>query len=201
MTAEAVPGRVNVGEYAGKEFLLNLDRAERAEFYKLLDEAPWEGKTASGHWQVRDLCGHMIDVTESYLERFAGARAGKEAPAALGLPVMAQKLDEGATRFRSLSKADAIARLKTASDKLFVLFDALDEQSLVRRDRAARLHGPAAGLLLRCLPVDRLLDPLVGHQGGPGPRRAAVRRGRGHVDPVHADRHPVHGRRASGRLV
>jgi uncharacterized protein (TIGR03083 family) len=129
MTAEAVPGRVNVGEYAGKEFLLNLDRAERAEFYKLLDEAPWEGKTASGHWQVRDLCGHMIDVTESYLERFAGARAGKDAPPALGLPIMAQKLDEGATRFRSLSKADAIARLKTASDKMFVLFDALDEQA------------------------------------------------------------------------
>jgi uncharacterized protein (TIGR03083 family) len=129
MSADTVPGRVNVGEYAGKEFLLNLDRAERAEFYKLLDEAPWEGKTASGHWQVRDLCGHLIDVTESYLERFAGARAGKEAPPALGLPIMAQKLDEGATRFRSLSKADAIARLKTASDKLFVLFDGLDEQA------------------------------------------------------------------------
>jgi hypothetical protein len=55
--------RVNVMEHSGKEFLLNLDRAERAEFYKLLDEAPWEGPTASGHWQVRDLCGHMIDVT------------------------------------------------------------------------------------------------------------------------------------------
>src|SRR3984893_4948859 len=95
MTHETVPGRVNVGEYAGKQFLLNLDRAERADFYKLLDEAPWEGKTASGHWQVRDLCGHLIDVTEGYLERFALARAGKEAPAALGLLGMAQKLDEG----------------------------------------------------------------------------------------------------------
>jgi len=129
MTTEAMPGRVNVGEFAGKEFLLNLDRAERAEFYKLLDEAPWEGKTASGHWQVRDLCGHMIDVTEGYLDRFALARAGKEAPAPLGLPGMATKLDEGATRFRSLSKADALARLKTASDKMFDIFDALNEQS------------------------------------------------------------------------
>jgi uncharacterized protein (TIGR03083 family) len=129
MTTETLPDRVNVGEFAGKQFLLNLDRAERGEFYKLLDEAPWEGKTASGHWQVRDLCGHMIDVTEGYLDRFALARAGTEAPAALGLPVMAQKLDEGATRFRSLSKADAIARLKTASDKMFELFDALDEKS------------------------------------------------------------------------
>src|SRR5437660_1185603 len=110
---------VNVGEFAGKEFLLNLDRTERAEFYKLLDEAPWEGKTASGHWQVRDLCGHMIDVTESYLERFGMERAGQEAPPPLGLPIMASKLDEGAQRFRSLSKEQAITRLKTASDKMF----------------------------------------------------------------------------------
>jgi hypothetical protein len=42
---------------------------------------------------------------------------------------MAQKLDEGAQRFRSLSKTDALARLKTASDKMFALFDALDAQS------------------------------------------------------------------------
>src|SRR3982074_3136138 len=128
MTTETVPGRVNVGEFSGKAFLLNLDRAERAEFYKLLDEAPWEGKTASGHWQGRDLCGSFIDVTVAYLDRSPIARAGKEAPAALGLPIMAQKLDEGAQRFRSLSKADAIARLKGSSDKMFALFDALDEQ-------------------------------------------------------------------------
>jgi len=126
--ATDTPSRVNVMEYGGKEFLLNLDRDERAQFYTLLDEAPWEGPTASGHWQVRDLCGHMIDVTEGYLERFAMARGGQEAPAPLGLRIMAQKLDEGATRFRALSKDEAIARLKTASDKLFEIFDGLNEQ-------------------------------------------------------------------------
>jgi uncharacterized protein (TIGR03083 family) len=129
MATETMPERVNVGEFAGKKFLLDLDRAERAEFYKLLDEAPWDGKTASGHWQTRDLCGHLIDVTESYLDRFALARAGKDAPAPLGLPGMAKKLDEGATSFRSLSKPEAIARLKTASDKMFEIFEGLDEKS------------------------------------------------------------------------
>jgi uncharacterized protein (TIGR03083 family) len=128
MATDTTPSRVNVTEYAGKQFLLDLDRAERAEFYKLLDEAPWEGSTASGHWQVRDLCGHMIDVTEGYLERFAAARSGQPLPEPLGLRIMAQKLDEGATRFRTLSKADAIQRLKTASNQLFDIFDALDEQ-------------------------------------------------------------------------
>ena len=126
--ATGTSSRVNVMEYAGKQFLLDLDRVERAEFYKLLDEAPWEGATASGHWQVRDLCGHLIDVIESYLDRFALTRAGNEAPPALGLPIMASKLDEGATRFRTLSKDHAIDRLKGSSDKLFEIFDALDEK-------------------------------------------------------------------------
>ncbi|MBV9328517.1 MAG: maleylpyruvate isomerase N-terminal domain-containing protein [Chloroflexi bacterium] len=128
MATGTTRSRVNVMDYSGKEFLLNLDRAERAEFYKLLDEAPWEGATASGHWQVRDLCGHLIDVTEGYLERFAMERAGQEAPAPLGLTIMASRLDEHAQAFRALSKEQAITRLKTASDKLFEIFDALDEK-------------------------------------------------------------------------
>jgi uncharacterized protein (TIGR03083 family) len=127
--ATNTPARVNVMDYSGKEFLLNLDRSERASFYALLDEAPWEGPTASGHWQVRDVCGHLMDVTEGYLARFALARGGQEAPAPLGLPIMAEKLDEGALRFRSLTKEQAIARLKSASDQLFEIFDGLDQQS------------------------------------------------------------------------
>lgn len=134
--------RVNVMEHSGKEFLLNLDRAERGEFYKLLDEAPWEGPTASGHWQVRDLCGHMIDVTEGYLERFSMARTGQEAPAALGLPVMAGMLDEAAQSFRSLSKDQAITRLKTASDKLFEIFDGLDDKQWSGEIVTHKFMGP-----------------------------------------------------------
>jgi uncharacterized protein (TIGR03083 family) len=142
VATETSGSRVNVFEHSGKEFLLNLDRAERAEFYKLLDEAPWEGPTASGHWQVRDLCGHMIDVTEGYLERFAMARSGQEAPAALGLPIMASMLDEAAQSFRSLSKEQAIARLKTASDKLFEIFDALDDKQWSGEIVAHKYMGP-----------------------------------------------------------
>jgi len=142
VATETTRSRVNVFEHSGKEFLLNLDRAERAEFYKLLDEAPWEGPTASGHWQVRDLCGHMIDVTEGYLERFAMARSGQQAPDALGLTIMASKLDEAAQSFRSLSKEQAIARLKTASDKLFEIFDALDDKQWSGEIVAHTYMGP-----------------------------------------------------------
>lgn len=140
--ATETPSRVNVMEYSGKEFLLNLDRAERAVFYQLLEEAPWEGATASGHWQVRDLCGHMIDVTEGYLDRFDAARTGRQVPDALGLPIMASMLDEAATSFRSLSKEQAITRLKTASDKLYEIFDALDEKSWAGEIIPHKYMGP-----------------------------------------------------------
>jgi uncharacterized protein (TIGR03083 family) len=142
MATEITPSRVNVMEYSGKQFLLDVDRRERSEFYKLLDEAPWEGSTASGHWQVRDLCGHMIDVTEGYLERWDMARSDTEAPAPLGLPIMASVLDEGATRFRTLSKEDALTRLKTASDKMFAIFDALDEKQWAGEIVNHKFMGP-----------------------------------------------------------
>src|ERR687885_654872 len=99
MTIETAPKRLNVMDYSSEPELLRVVKAERQSFYDLIDqvgESGWQGKTASGEWQVRDLVGHMIDVTESYLERFALARAGQAAPSPLGLPIMAQKLDEGA---------------------------------------------------------------------------------------------------------
>ena len=167
--------------------------------YKLLDEAPWEGKTASGHWQTRDLCGHLIDVTEGYLDRFALARAGQGAPAPLGLPGMAQKLDEGATRFRSLSKDQAIARLQSSSDKLFEIFDALDEQSWSGEIVPHVFMGPLPAYFFAAF---QLLDYSI-HSWDikvrARPRRAAVGRRRDHADPVHADRDPVHRRRAARR--
>ena len=47
MAVETPRSRVNVMDHSGKEFLLNLDRAEREQFYRLLDETPWEGPTAA----------------------------------------------------------------------------------------------------------------------------------------------------------
>jgi uncharacterized protein (TIGR03083 family) len=131
MTLETAPKRLNVMDYSTKPELLRVVKAERQGFYDLVDEvgeSGWEGKTASGEWQVRDLVGHMIDVTESYLERFALAREGKPFPEAVGLKPMAAKLDEGARRFRGLSRQEAIARLKRASDSMFDIFERLDER-------------------------------------------------------------------------
>jgi uncharacterized protein (TIGR03083 family) len=130
MTTEAKPSRVNVMEYAGKDHLLDTVRGERATFFGLIDDpsVPWDGPTACSEWLVRDVAAHLLDVTEGYLDRFELARAGRPFPDARGMRVMAQALDDGAKSFRSLSRADLVARLKSSSARLFEIFDALNEQ-------------------------------------------------------------------------
>ena len=112
--------------YAGKALLLQTIRAEAEEFLTLAGVTDnWEAPTASGHWQVRDLIGHLVDVTEGYLEAFELARSGGAAPEPLGLRIMAQRLDERATAFRSEPQADMMQRLRSDLDKMLGVFEAL----------------------------------------------------------------------------
>jgi uncharacterized protein (TIGR03083 family) len=113
--------------YGGKKTVLDVVRRERQAFYDIIDNpANWQVETRCEGWQVRDIVGHMIDVTEAYLSRWEMAR--KKQPAnAVGTGVMGHDLNEGALKFRSLSREEAIKRLKTASDKMMQIFDALTE--------------------------------------------------------------------------
>jgi uncharacterized protein (TIGR03083 family) len=116
---------INPMDYSAKDLVLDVVRTERGKFYQIIDvPGNWEAATRSGHWQVRDLVGHMIDVTEGYLTRWDMARRG-ETPEALGLLVMAQELDRVALSFRNLPREESIARLKTASDRLMAILDSL----------------------------------------------------------------------------
>lgn len=116
---------INPMDYSAKDTVLDVVRTERAKFYAIIDDPKnWEAPTRSGHWEVRDLVGHMIDVTEGYLTRWDMARRGDPA-SALGLPVMAQELDRVALTFRNLPREEAIPRLKASSDRLLTIFDSL----------------------------------------------------------------------------
>jgi uncharacterized protein (TIGR03083 family) len=118
---------LNTMSYEAKPVLLDVVRAERQAFYDLIDDpANWEVQTRCTEWEVRDIVGHMIDVTEGYLARWEVARKGESADAA-GLPAMGEMLDDRAKTFRSLSRDEAIARLKRASDEMLATFDALTE--------------------------------------------------------------------------
>lgn len=131
MSVAVRPARVNTFAPEGKDHLLHVVRKEREDFYDVIDKTDdetWKTQTACTEWEVRDVVGHLLDVTEGYLERFAIARNKEAAPDALGLPGMAKLLDSGAKRFRELPRAQAIARLKQSSDKLFKIFDALSPE-------------------------------------------------------------------------
>src|SRR5574342_446285 len=109
----------NAMTYDAKDNLLLIVR-DQAEGMFALAEAPgaWEAPTACPQWQVRDIIGHLIDVTESYFVGFDAARGGHAAPDALGVRVMQDLLDEGAKSQRSLGQAEAMDRVRTDFAKL-----------------------------------------------------------------------------------
>jgi uncharacterized protein (TIGR03083 family) len=128
MSVELRPARVNTMAPEGKDHLLRVVRKERQDFYDVIDSTDdntWKTPTACTEWEIRDVVGHLVDVTEGYIERIGVARAKETFPDALGLPGMARMLDQGAKRFRSSSRTQMIARLKESSKKLFEIFDGL----------------------------------------------------------------------------
>jgi uncharacterized protein (TIGR03083 family) len=116
---------INSMDYSAKDLVLDVVKTERGKFYAIIDDPKnWEAPTRSGHWEVRDLVGHMIDVTEGYLTRWDMARRGDPATP-LGLPVMAQELDRVALTYRNIPREEAIDRLKASSDRLMAIFEKL----------------------------------------------------------------------------
>lgn len=112
--------------YEAKDNLLRVVRREAERMFALA-EAPgaWEAPTACPQWRVNDIIGHIIDVTESYFIGFDAARGGTAAPEPLGLRPMAHLLDEGARNHRSLSKMEALDRLRADFAKFMEMCEAL----------------------------------------------------------------------------
>src|SRR5438270_1356143 len=116
---------VNPMDYSGKDTVLDVVRTERANFYNIIDNPDnWYVQTRCSEWEVRDIVGHMIDVTEGYLTAWEMARKGDPGEP-LGLLIMSSRLNEHAQAFRGLPREEAISRLKRDSDEMFVIFDAL----------------------------------------------------------------------------
>jgi uncharacterized protein (TIGR03083 family) len=142
--------------YASKD---NLLRVIREEAERLLNYAGspdnWEAPTASGHWQVRDIIGHMVDVTEGYLTAFPIARSGGEAPAPLGLRVMAERLDEHAQAFRSVPQGELLQRLRSDFNQMMAVFEGLSADDWMGLTPPHPYMGPIPAFLY---PVFHLVD-------------------------------------------
>src|SRR6202521_6446397 len=101
MSFEVRPARVNTMAPEGKDHLLRVVRKERQNFYDLIDstdDATWKTPTASTEREIRDQVGHLVDVTEGYLDRFALARAKQPFPEPLGFARTGGVLRTGAQR-------------------------------------------------------------------------------------------------------
>jgi uncharacterized protein (TIGR03083 family) len=161
MSVEVRPARVNTMAPEGKDHLLRVVRKERQGFYDLIDstnDETWKTPTACTEWEVRDQVGHLVDVTEGYLERFAMARSKQPAPDALGLPDMAKMLDQDAKRFRSVPRAQLITRLKESSNKLYEIFDALTPEQWTSELIPHKYMGPLPTMIY---PAFQLIDYAV----------------------------------------
>lgn len=119
----------NSMDYSAKATVLDVLHTEHANFFALVNNpANWTVQTRCTDWEVRDMVGHMIDVTEGYLAGWEKARRGESAEA-LGLLVMSERLNEHAQALRSLTREEAIARLKAVSESMLTIFDALDAEA------------------------------------------------------------------------
>ena len=128
-TQEVNRAELDATNPASKEKLLQAVREEAERMFALASVPEnWETGTPCGHWQVRDIIAHMVDVTEGYLKAFQIAREGGEAPPPWGLLAMSEKLDEHALALRSVPQDQLLGRLKGDFDQMMAVFDGLSAE-------------------------------------------------------------------------
>lgn len=106
------------------------------------DPATWEAPTRAGHWQVRDVIGHLVDTTEAYFRSFDAARGAGTVPDPLGLPDMAKYVDAGATDLRSVPQTELLERLRADRDRMLGIAGELSDQEWAELMVPHKYMGP-----------------------------------------------------------
>jgi uncharacterized protein (TIGR03083 family) len=115
--------------YAAKDNLLRIVRDEAEEFFELAEKPEnWQMPTASGHWQVRDLVGHLIDTTEGYINRFDTTRGGGTAEGIAPLTEMSMNANKFALEFRAKPREELLSRLHDAFEHAQKMFQEVGEE-------------------------------------------------------------------------
>jgi uncharacterized protein (TIGR03083 family) len=118
----------NAMTFEGKDTILRVVRSEAEQFFAMVDsDEVWQAPTGAGHWEVRDVVGHIVDTTEGYFVAFDAARAGGVVDPAYGLPGMAARVDAQAQGFRGESRTALLERLRADFAKMMEIFDGLTE--------------------------------------------------------------------------
>jgi uncharacterized protein (TIGR03083 family) len=146
----------NVMNFGNRDRLLEAIGDQAEEFFQLASNPEnWEAPTASGHWQVRDIVGHIVDVTEGYLEAFDTARAGRDAPPPLGLRAMSELADRNAQSFRNEPQDTMVGRLRTDYEQMMEVFQSLTEDDWIGLMVPHKYMGPAPAFIF---PTFQLVD-------------------------------------------
>ena len=105
------------------------ERESEGMFELAADPDRWEAPTGAGHWEVRDVIGHLVDTTETYFIGFDTARGEGEGPDNLGLRDMALNVNKGAQAFRDTPQSELLARLKDDRDQMMgIAADLTDDE-------------------------------------------------------------------------
>ena len=146
-------------DFASKENLLRTVREQSDAMFALasLPEV-WEAPTASGHWQVRDIIGHLVDTTEGYFAGFDVARDGGVVPAPLGVRDMNKHVDEGALALRGVPQDELLARLEKDRAEMLSIIEGLDADTWGTLAVPHKYMGPLPAFFY---PVAQLVDYAV----------------------------------------
>jgi uncharacterized protein (TIGR03083 family) len=142
--------------YAAKDNLLRVVKEEAARFFAMA-EVPenWQSPTASGHWQVRDLVGHLVDTTEGYLQRFEATRGGGSVDPLAGLDAMGTTADQRAQVHRDIPREELLTRLRDDFSQVMKLFESLTEEEW---GSFMVTHGYMGPLPAYFYPIAQLMD-------------------------------------------
>ena len=118
----------NAMTYEGKDTILRVVRNEAEQFFAMVDsDEAWEAPTGAGHWQVRDLVGHIVDTTEAYFVAFDAARGGDRDARGVRPARDGGAGGRDGQALRSEPRAVLVERLRADFDKMMGILEALTE--------------------------------------------------------------------------
>jgi uncharacterized protein (TIGR03083 family) len=131
-------------------------RKEAEQFFAMVDsDDAWHAPTGAGHWQVRDIVGHIVDTTEAYFVAFDAARSGTEMPPAYGLPGMAARVDKMAGGLHDEPREVLVQRLRDDFVTMMRIFDDLTEDDWTNLTVSHFYMGPLPAFFY---PAFQLMD-------------------------------------------
>jgi uncharacterized protein (TIGR03083 family) len=150
-TLSTPPVRADITQFQGKDTLIRLIRQEYRQALDMAvatDEESWLAQTPCEMWQVRDIVGHLLDVSFGYLGYFKLAEHGWPTEEPRGMRAYGEGLGNSALAFRDVPKWEALARLDACNEMLFSYFDRLTEPEWAGKLIPHKWVGPVPAFLM-----------------------------------------------------